>query len=496
MTGTDERPGQAGPSTPDGRPSLGQALRRHAEERVREDAALPPESREPLSPEKTAQALHELRVHQIELEMQNEELRRAQAELDAARARYFDLYELAPVGYCTLSGKGLIVEANLTAASLLGVARSALVRQPLSRFVLKEDQDIYYLHRKQLFKRHAAPLPGAVPAGPANGPQTCELRMVKPDGTVFWAHLAAVATQDEEARLLPSREGQSSAGPSANAETAPPTSSGPAGNDETVCRVTLSDVTERKRAEEILVGYNEALERRVAERTAVAENRARQLQALDRRLICAEEAERQRIAHVLHEQVQQILMAARMTLCTGVQRVKLPDAQEPFQAVDRMLRDALAEIRVLVHQMVPPGLREGGLLEAVTWLSRQMRERFDLSVTVTAEERLPPLDDEVSICAYHAVREMLQNIGTHAKVRHAEVVFRRQADGWMNLCVRDGGVGFTVSESAAGGGLVSIRERVEGFGGRMEIVSAKGQGTSVSLILPAQEPGAGEPNRA
>ena len=91
-------------------------------------------------------------MHQIELEMQNEELRRAQVELDAARARYFDLYDLAPVGYCTVSEEGLILEANLTAATLLGVARGALVKQPLTRFILTEDQDIYYLHRKQLFE--------------------------------------------------------------------------------------------------------------------------------------------------------------------------------------------------------------------------------------------------------------------------------------------------------------------------------------------------------
>jgi PAS domain-containing protein len=107
-----------------------------------------------LSP-RSARALHELRVHQIELEMQNEELRRTQEELEASRERYFDLYDLAPVGYFTLSEQGLILEANLTAAKLLGVARSALVKQPLSRFILPEDQDIHYLHRKALLETGA-----------------------------------------------------------------------------------------------------------------------------------------------------------------------------------------------------------------------------------------------------------------------------------------------------------------------------------------------------
>ena len=129
-------------------------------------------------PEETRRTLHELRVHQIELEMQNEELRRAQAELDAARARYFDLYDLAPVGYATVSEKGLILETNLTAATLLGVARDALVRQPFSRFILKEDQDLYSLHRKKLFETHSAS------SGQAGEPQACELRMVKKDGTL------------------------------------------------------------------------------------------------------------------------------------------------------------------------------------------------------------------------------------------------------------------------------------------------------------------------
>lgn len=181
-------------------------LRKLAEEKAREKATRSPENLEALSHEETRRTLHELRVHQIELEMQNEELRRAQAELDAARARYFDLYDLAPVGYCTLSETGLILEANFTAATLLSVARGALGKQPITRFILREDQDIYYLHRKHLFE--------------TGEPQVCELRMVKKDGAPFWARLEATVAQ--------------------GADGAP------------VGRVVLSDITERKRAEEVL----------------------------------------------------------------------------------------------------------------------------------------------------------------------------------------------------------------------------------------------------
>ncbi|MBF0529924.1 MAG: PAS domain-containing protein, partial [Deltaproteobacteria bacterium] len=136
-----------------------------------------------LSPEETRQLIHELRVHQIELEMQNEELRRTQMELEASRARYFDLYDLAPVGYLTTCEKGLIQEANLTFAGFLGVTRSALVKQSLTHFIF-EDQDVYYHHRRRLFE--------------TGEPQICELRLRGKDSAPFWVRLEATVTQDVE----------------------------------------------------------------------------------------------------------------------------------------------------------------------------------------------------------------------------------------------------------------------------------------------------------
>ena len=119
-------------------------LRKKAEKITREKAALPPGNIEKKSPAEINRMLHELQVHQVELELQNEELFRAQAELDVAGARFFDFYDLAPVGYFTLSEKGLILEANLTAAKMLGVVRRELVSQPLSNFILPEDMERHF----------------------------------------------------------------------------------------------------------------------------------------------------------------------------------------------------------------------------------------------------------------------------------------------------------------------------------------------------------------
>lgn len=140
-----------------------QRLRRRAETIAQSAAGKVPESLDALAPAEAKRVLHDLQVHQIELELQNEELRQAQVALEASRARYFDLYDLAPVGYFTLDENGLILDANLTGANLLGVVRSTLVKQPLGRFVAAEDADTFYLKRRQLFESGA--------------PQAFELRM-------------------------------------------------------------------------------------------------------------------------------------------------------------------------------------------------------------------------------------------------------------------------------------------------------------------------------
>ncbi|MBU0664332.1 MAG: PAS domain S-box protein [Proteobacteria bacterium] len=156
-----------------------QELRQKAEAKLRASGSA---IEERVSPEEAKLLLHELQVHQIELEMQNEELRQAQQKLETLRASYFDLYNLAPVGYLTLDNKGLIIQANLTCANLLGMTRGEIVKRPLSHFIFPEDQDIYYLHRKEVAQ--------------AEGPHVCELRMIRADGSLIWVTLQAISAED------------------------------------------------------------------------------------------------------------------------------------------------------------------------------------------------------------------------------------------------------------------------------------------------------------
>ena len=183
-----------------------QDLRRRAEEIARKNTNTPLCSCEGLKHEQNQNLLQELQVHQIELTLQNEELRFIQTELEKSRAQYFDLYDLAPVGYLTLTEKGMVEIANLTAATLLGVNRSALLKSPFTSYVYKDDRSMFSRFRKNLFRKAIQ--------------QDCELRMIKNSGQVFWAHLQAESAKDEE-------------------------------NKDT-CRVVITDITERKKSEEKL----------------------------------------------------------------------------------------------------------------------------------------------------------------------------------------------------------------------------------------------------
>lgn len=155
-----------------------EAIRKEAEKRVDSKNIQISQQIQELSFNEIQKLVHELQIYQIELEIQNEELLATEEELEKTKKRYFDLYQMAPISYCTLNQSGFIQEVNLATSTLLGVDRDKLINKPLSDFIFKEDQDIYYMYRKKFFI--------------SDKKQECELRMTKADKTVFWAYLTVI----------------------------------------------------------------------------------------------------------------------------------------------------------------------------------------------------------------------------------------------------------------------------------------------------------------
>jgi PAS domain S-box-containing protein len=184
-----------------------------------------------VSPAEIRSLIHELNVHQIELEMQNEELRRAQEELAKSRDEFANLYDTAPVGYFTLDKQGVILRANPTGVALLGKERRQLTKHPFSVFVTKDDQGIFFSHIRNVFTKSLK--------------QACELRLVR-NGGWFHAQLESVPARNSQGQAMQ-------------------------------CQTVVLDITERKKAEQVLSTAKDDLERQVKQRTAELEQSNRDL---------------------------------------------------------------------------------------------------------------------------------------------------------------------------------------------------------------------------
>ena len=179
------------------------ALRRMAEKQIGEQIKDP----DKLSVEDACRLVHELSVHKIELEMQNEELKAAQEELIEARDKYSDLFDFAPVGYFTFDRNGIVEGANLTGSKMLGVERRNLIGKPFSLYVAPDERNIFRSHLKKVTETKAG--------------QVCEIQVLKTKETSFHAVLESILIEGNNRELCQ-------------------------------CRTTMTDITDRKQAERAL----------------------------------------------------------------------------------------------------------------------------------------------------------------------------------------------------------------------------------------------------
>ena len=516
------------------------------------------------SPEEARRLLHELRVHQIELEMQNEELRQAQVDMEASRARYFDLYDLAPVSYFTLNGKGLILEANRTASKLVGMTQAQLVKQPLSRFILPEDQDIYYRHRRQLLETGAR--------------QECEFRIKAGDGDPRWVQVVASVERDgagspvcrvvasditlareaeQESRKAHEREreawkyrelvenassiimrttpdhtitffneyaqrffgysGEEILGKNVIGTIVPEVDS--AGRDmrqmvreitaqpelharnenENMCkdgrRVWVKWANKAIRDAqgnilELLCVGMDITQRRTLEEDAL--NHQRRLREFASRLVAAEEEERWRISRYIHDEIIQNLALANIQMggmLNPLAAGKLEKETKQLGKVRELLNEAIDGCRMVMGDLTPSLLYELGLGAALADLAQKLGKKHQVPIAVKVDELPETMENSLRGLLFVSTRELVFNALKHA----GRCKIRVAASGRGNelvIQVADNGKGFDMSGTDTqparhhGFGLFSIRQRLEGLGGRLEINSIPGKGTSATISVP------------
>jgi len=252
---------------------------------------------------------------------------------------------------------------------------------------------------------------------------------------------------------------------------------------------------ERKQAEQQLKTLNETLEQRVAERTAVATRRAAQLQVLAAELTRTEHRERRRLAQILHDHLQQLLYAARLSLGSLRHSCQQePIAEETLSRVDELLNQSLDVSRSLTVELSPPVLYEAGLAAALEWLGRHMQETCGLAVDTVADPRADPESEDLRILLFEAARELLFNVLKHAHTGSARVRMTTSPREELRLEVSDEGTGLNPAElkerraTTSGFGLFGLKERLELLGGRLQVDGAPGQGTRVTILAPRRHP--------
>jgi PAS domain S-box-containing protein len=395
--------------------------------------------------------LHELQVHQIELEMQNAELRQARDELEVALENYTDLYDFAPSGYFTFATTGAILQANLTGATLVGIERSRLVGQSFRQLVSAEFRPAFSTFLEQVF------------AGEAK--QSGDFELACQGQPLRFVNI--------EAQCLLNRQ---------------------------QCRATVIDITARKFAEaaqhrlDVVTASNLKLEQEIIRRKTLEQAlklSEQQLRHLSHEILLAQEAERKRISRELHDTVLQTLVGISVHLAslTPKSADNSTSLRRKIAQTQRLVEKSLAMVHRFAVELRPTVLDDLGLIPALHTFMKDFMKRTGVRARLTAYAAVNQLPLDQSAVLYRVALEALNNVAIHAEASAVEVQIKKLPD-WICLTITDDGKSFDVKRvlrTKGNGrlGLLGMRERLEMVGGKFSIKSTPGHGTTVTARIPA-----------
>ncbi|MEN6493617.1 MAG: PAS domain S-box protein [Thermoguttaceae bacterium] len=252
------------------------------------------------------------------------------------------------------------------------------------------------------------------------------------------------------------------------------------------------DITARKQRELEFLRLNASLRRQRDDAMAVAEHRARQLRELNWELSQVEQRERRNLAQTLHDHLQQMLVAARLKLSLLGRHLHDELTQRLVQQLDGLLNDGITETRSLTTRLATPVLYELGLGASFQWLAKHMEQTFGLHVELTLDPTAEAAAEDARVLVFQAVREMLFNVVKHAQVDTACVELKRLEGERIGVVISDSGKGFVPAASSPsafgsqGFGLANVSQRLELMGARVDIDSAPGRGTRITIDAPCR----------
>lgn len=367
----------------------------------------------------------ELQAHQLKLERQNHDLRKAQEQLEETRDRYTDLYDFAPVGYLTLDENGCVLETNLTATLLLDQERTKMVGKPFSTWLAPSEAGQFHVHLKQALSSTSN---------------------VVIETKIMAAEKLRDVRLESSASYTTSEKNRS-------------------------CRTIMTDITLSRLAE-------------IRTQELLQENRR-----LTRRLFNVQELERRNLSRELHDELGQWLTAIQADAQTihcvsGKQPDACASCQESAQAIINSAGQIHQMVRRMLRRLRPVVLDQLGLADSLEEMVSQWRSHHpDIYCELTLEGALNDLHEVANITLYRTIQSALTNISSHAGASEVYVNLRREPDHIL-LSVADNGQGMNTQLPSLGLGLLGMRERAIAAEGEFSFTSKPGQGLRIDVKLP------------